>query len=317
MKKRRVWPIWAGIIAVLAIGGVSFGLLYEAPAPEYSTVKVERQTLEVSVAANGQLADELTYSLAAGVDPIVSQTAIAISALPTPIQALPGYTIDKVFVSRGDVVEKDQRLIRLETPTGQTEIVRAPADGTIRTLKAIEGLPATGELLTLGSGRLLAVVRVSEYDVADLSVSQLAEVNIDALGKVFDAKVVEIGQQADGSTGVQRYAVLLELENLTQTARLGMSANAKIIIQALAATLSIPANAIANLDGKNVVARITSEGVVEPIEISIGTVGDTLVEVVSGLSENDEVVVGKIGEIPEVSSQFGPPPGVRQNQNNN
>ena len=317
MKKRKVWPIWVAVIGVIAIGGSSFVLLSQDTSPEYSTVKASKQTVEVSVAANGQLVDEVTFGLAAGVDPIVTQTALADMSLQQPVQGIAGYTVTKVLVEAGEPVKKNQRLVRLENPLGQESFLRAPSKGIVRSLKAVKDSPATGELVSLGTGKLLSVVRVSEYDIAELTIGQEARVNIDALGGEFSATVLQIGQKADGTTGVQRYLVLLEIADLPETARLGMSTNAKIIIQSLPNTLSVPANAIVNLDGKNVVAVIGSEGDVLPTEVTVGVVGDTLVEIASGLNENDEVVVGQIGNIPEVNSQFGPPPGVRSNNGGN
>jgi multidrug efflux pump subunit AcrA (membrane-fusion protein) len=317
MKKRKWWPL---VLALLVVGAIVGGVLYALGSdsgPNYSTTEVKNQTLEVSVAANGQLVDEVSYGLAAGLDP--QPTAIAANAFAQPVilQSLPGYTVKKVLVAVGEQVVKNQRLIRLENPLGEIEVLKAPKDGTVRELRAVEGSNASGQLLSIGTGRLLSIVQVSEYDIADISLGQIARVNIDALGVEFDATVTQIGQLADSSSGVKRYSVLLELSDLPPTARLGMSTNAKIITLTKQNVLAIPANAIANLEGKNVVAVIDSLGEVTAIEVQIGTVGDTLVEITSGLAEGQLVIVGQIGQIPEVNQNFGPPQGVRPSAGSN
>jgi multidrug efflux pump subunit AcrA (membrane-fusion protein) len=317
LKKRKFWPIAISLAVVGTLGALTFFALTSDSDPSYSSVEVKRATLEVSVAANGQLVDELTYGLATGVDPVVTSSALAEGVLPQPVVSAPGYTVKKILVKSGETVTKKQRLIRVENPFGEIEFIKAPSAGIIRTLKAVEGTSASGELITLGVGRLLSLVRVSEYDVADLSIGQSARVNIDALAQEFDAQVIQIGQLADASTGVKRYAVLLEIQQLPANARLGMSTNAKIITESIANALTVPANAILFIDGKNVAVLIDSEQQVTPVEIQIGVVGDTLVEVLSGLSESDQVVVGKLGDIPEVSASFGPPPGVRSQTGGN
>jgi len=317
LKKSKFWPIFLSLLVVIGISAGAFVALTQDSGPVYSSVEVKNQTLELSVAANGQLVDEISYGLAAGLEPQVIATAAGGPSQGVVVSSLPGYTVKKILVQPGDKVEKNQNLIRVENPIGQIEILKSPADGTIRELKAVEGSNASGQLISVGTGRLLSAVQVSEYDIASLTIDQPAVINIDALGNEFSATVIQIGQLADSSTGVKRYSVLLEIPNLSETARLGMSTNAKIITVSLAGVLSIPANAIANLDGKNVVAIIDSEGNIQPAEIQIGVVGDSLVEIKSGLVAGQLVVVGQIGDIPEVNQDFGPPPGVRQNQGSN
>jgi multidrug efflux pump subunit AcrA (membrane-fusion protein) len=316
MKKRKWWPI---VLALLVTAAVAAGVLFALNSdsgPNYSTTEVSSQTIEVSVAANGQLVDEVSYGLAAGLEPQPISIAANAFAQPVILQSLPGYTVKKVLVAIGDRVSKNQRLIRLENPLGEIEILKAPRDGTVRELRAVEGSTASGQLISIGTGRLLSIVQVSEYDIADISIGQAARVNIDALGQEFDAVVTQIGQLADSSTGVKRYSVLLELSELTETARLGMSTNAKIITLTKENVLAIPANAIANLEGKNVVAVLRGDEVIA-LEVQIGTVGDTLVEIVSGLSGGEMVIVGQIGQIPEVNQNFGPPAGVRSGGSSN
>jgi multidrug efflux pump subunit AcrA (membrane-fusion protein) len=313
LKKRRFLTI---VLSLLALGGVIAGTvvsLNQDSGPVYSSVEVKNQTLEVSVAANGQLVDEISYGLAAGIDPQVVATATGSLIQGASLQSAPGFIVTEVLVRPGEKVTKDQELIVLENPLGQSQSLLSPTDGIIRDLRAVVGASASGQLVTLGTGRLLSIVQVSEYDIASISNDQQAVINIDALGQEFSATVFQIGQQADSSTGVKRYSVLLELANLPETARLGMSTNAKIITQSISNTLSIPANAIANIDGKNVVAVIDDEQNITATEVQIGVVGDTLVQITSGLTAGQKVVVGQIGEIPEVNQDFGPPPGVRSN----
>jgi HlyD family secretion protein len=56
--------------------------------------------------------------------------------------------------------------------------------------------------------------------------------------------------------------------------------------------LRIPKNAMENIDGKDILQIITN-GKVEDRQITAGLEGNDYVEVLSGLNEGDEVIVGK------------------------
>ena len=91
-----------------------------------------------------------------------------------------------------------------------------------------------------------------------------------------------------------------------------MSATAAIVVESRQGVLAVPTAALIDPE-ENFVDLLVGVGDsqrLERVELQFGLVGDSWIEVLSGLSEGDLVVTGVAGEVPGWI-YFGPPPGVR------
>jgi len=198
----------------------------------------------------------------------------------------------------------------------------SPIDGMVTSLRVEEGEvaivgtmnnPGT-VLLTIADLSVMEVeVEVDETDVVSVGLGQTTKVKVDAFpDRTFPGKVTEIGSSAlqqttTGSQESRNFKVVITLENTDQRLKPGLSASADIIVEEKKDVLAVP---IASLmvrekpkaEGQKTAAeseRKEEEGVFlvdggrakfQPVKK--GIMGGMMVEIVSGLTENQEIVTG-------------------------
>jgi multidrug efflux pump subunit AcrA (membrane-fusion protein) len=147
-----------------------------------------------------------------------------------------------------------------------------------------------------------------------LDIGQKASIELDAINAVFEGAVISIGEVAKSVSGIKQYEVLVEVTEIPTGARFGMSATAEIEVERSGAVLAIPMSALIGElpEVQLLVIGATGGQSVETVELELGTRGDTLVEVTSGLEAGDLVIVGVSGDVPS-PVQFGPPRGAGNN----
>jgi multidrug efflux pump subunit AcrA (membrane-fusion protein) len=310
MKKRR-WPWVLGVLAVIGtVAGIAIWPSLNQK-PEYETYEVVKTEVVKTVSANGQLAETQLLAYGPAEEPILIS---ANGALAVPAQFGAILEIVAIEVSVGDEVEKDQLLFSYRNQLNQEVEVSAVAAGVVRSIDTLAGLRTGGSVLTIGNDQPVVSVFVSEYDADLVSIDQLATIELDAIDAVFEGKVIKIGQVAQSVSGIKQYEVLIEVNNVPTGARYGMSSTAEIKVQSKENVFAVPLNSFVGEEKPELEVLVTdAEGnqTLERREVTIGLLGNSFVEITSGLSENELVVTGISGSIP-APVNFGPPPGARQ-----
>ena len=177
-----------------------------------------------------------------------------------------------------------------------------------------------------------AEVKVDETDIVNIQLGQPAEVTVDAIpGKVFKGHVTLVGDQAllrstgvatsQSTTGTEEakdFKVVVTLDNPSNELRPGLSTTAKITTASKPSVLSLPIQALTmhNPDDDKpkggVQAATTAPAVkstpiqgvyvidkdksgklrVKFVPVTTGITGATDIEIVSGLTEGQEIVTG-------------------------
>jgi RND family efflux transporter MFP subunit len=174
--------------------------------------------------------------------------------------------------------------------------LRAPADGTITRVdvrvgeQAVAGQPAVS---LLGSVPLQIKVKVAEADIAKVAVGQTATITLDAFGdsRPFTGGVAAVDQAPTLVDGVVYYNVTVMFIGDATDVKIGMSADVDILTAAREQVLVVPARAVRGRATALYVQvpRATSDP--EERTVTIGLRGeDGLVEVLSGLTEGEQVV---------------------------
>lgn len=308
MKKRR-WPWIVGVTAVVAavVGGFIFTNLNQVT--QYETYEVTKAEVIKTVSANGQLAESQLLAYGPSEEPV---QVSANGSAAIPVQFGLSLEIEAIEVSAGDQVKADDVLFSYLNQMGQSVEVVAIADGIVRSVDTAEGLRTSGAVLTVGSAEPIVSVFVSEYDADLVTLGQKATIELDAINAVFEGKVVRIGQVAQSVSGIKQYEVLVEVTEIPEGARFGMSATAEIEVEKKSDVLAIPMSALIGDVPEVEILIVDAEGnqTVETVEVKLGIAGDSLVEIVSGVAVGDQVITGITGTIP-APVNFGPPPGAR------
>jgi HlyD family secretion protein len=175
-------------------------------------------------------------------------------------------------------------------------ILEAPVPGTVARVDAEVGEyagPQQPAVTLFGTGQFSIEADVDEADIGWIGIGQDVQITFDAFpGTAVAGKVVGIAPQANVDVGVVSYLVTIATDPTTLPLRAGMTANTEIVRDRRDGALLVPNQAIV-LDpasGQKYVARKTATGV-ERVEITTGLTTDVYSEVLTGLEEDDQVVV--------------------------
>jgi HlyD family secretion protein len=201
----------------------------------------------------------------------------------------------------------------------------SPIDGIITSRRAEEGEmaiigtmnnPGT-VLMTIADLSVMEVeVQVDETDVVGVQLGQTANIRVDAFpNQVIKGKVTEIGssalQKVGASTTTQEskdFKVVVTLENPSKLLKPGLSASADIITAEKKQVLAVPISALVIREKKADAATAEpsmskgageEEGIyvvensrVKFVPVKKGITGELTIEISSGLSEGQDIVVG-------------------------
>lgn len=136
---------------------------------------------------------------------------------------------------------------------------------------------------------------IDEIDVAQVYVGQPAIIRLDAFGgQEFSGTVSKVAYQSSpSSSGGTVFPVEIRFDTGVDlnTLRLGLNGEAELILDTRDNALSVPIEALTTRDGKNYVTIQVAEEETEEREVQTGLETDDYVEIVSGLSESDQVVL--------------------------
>ncbi|WP_214103341.1 efflux RND transporter periplasmic adaptor subunit [Acrocarpospora catenulata] len=231
-----------------------------------------------------------------------TQTKAAVKAARSTVKAL---TIKAPFdgvVTLGGGSSGGQPNLGALLPAGLSAGLSAPAS-TGRSSGAIAvGVPvAAGDtLLTVTDiSELTLAADVDETDVLLVKDGTSAVVEFDAVpGGSYAAEVTGIGvTPKEGATGGVSYPVRLTLgpgryDDGTEAPapKPGMSAVIRLTVREAVDVVAVPTSAIVTSGRENVV-WVDNEGRAQRRTVKLGAQGDTMVEVLSGLSVGDRIVV--------------------------
>ncbi|MCE5237573.1 efflux RND transporter periplasmic adaptor subunit [bacterium] len=197
--------------------------------------------------------------------------------------------------------------------------ITAPRDGVILSKDVEEGTIVNSgrsgvsegtSIVTLGDLSAMYVdVDVDETDLADISVGQQVEIEVDSVAnKVLKGKVTRVDPQASTTSNVT--TVPVEIEVLDHDKRLlpGLSATCTFLVGERTNVLTLPTRAIRQRDGKTTVT-IPGDPSARVVMVEVGLEGDETTEIVSGLNEGDQVILPQLGANTG-SDMGGPPPGM-------
>jgi HlyD family secretion protein len=206
--------------------------------------------------------------------------------------------------------------------------IYAPMSGTVSKLNAEEGEIAIGSqfqedvILEISNlAGMEALVDVDENDIVLVSLGDVASIEVDALPDVtFRGEVTEIASsakiQGQGTTDQKtEFEVKILITDPGTALRPGMTASAEVVTEVCEDCLSIPIQSVAvrtldqlgqaakgdtdveprfipDEDGFVDVVWVVSDGRAAARQVETGIQSDTYIEIVEGLAEGDQVVIG-------------------------
>lgn len=272
------------IVAIVVIGG---GVWFFAKGKEEPTMaqvptaSVQRGKLEVKVSGSGTVQ----------------------SVTSTDIKAKDNKKVDEVLVSEGEKVKEGQELI---TFTDGSDPITAPADGTITSLNVAAGDRVTnGQVIAhiTNYDDLQVTVQVDELDIPKVKVGQTASIKVNAFpDTTYTGKVTSVANEGTVSNGVSTFDVTVHINKPTNL-KVGMTAEASILVQSKDNVLYVPIEAVHTMNGQKfvLVVRTSSDGSKTSVTrqmVKTGIHNEDDVEITEGLTE------GTIVQLPQVSHRL-------------
>ncbi len=176
-------------------------------------------------------------------------------------------------------------------------IVTAPISGTITNLTYTEGMSlsassdASQRVAVIASeGTPLSSFNISEIDVSKVRPGQKATIKLDSLAdKTFTGKVITVDKIGATTSGVTSYPVIIKFDSGASEILPNMSATANIILEVKDNVLLVPSSAVQKQNDQNVV-RVMKGKQQQVVNVEVGLISDAQTEIISGLSEGDEVI---------------------------
>ena len=142
----------------------------------------------------------------------------------------------------------------------------------------------------------LVSVNVSESDIPKIKIDQKATITVDALkDKSYTGKVLTIDRVGSVSSGVTTYPIVVKFDVLADEVLPNMSTNVDIIIDLKNNVLSVPSSAIHKNNEQNTV-QVMNNGNPEQRNVELGLSSSTDIEILSGLSEGEEIITSTINQ---------------------
>lgn len=189
--------------------------------------------------------------------------------------------------------------------------ITAPIDGEVLAVNIkVDEYPSLTmpAVIVADTTKFEAVIGINEIDINKIQVGQLAELSIDAIGDQIGGKVTRIDSNGTNTLGIVTYQVHIQPDSFTNL-KPSMSVDADIIISGKVDVLVVPAAAIQVKNGKSYVKILnnttdTSAQAVET-EVVTGISNSAVTEIVSGLTEGQNVIINIVNSDASSIFNFG------------
>ena len=266
--------------------------------------------------ANSQESQRIINPHYGSIQTIITTTATVLPKNRLEIKAPVSGRVDQVLVQEGDMVKTGQilawmsstdRAALLDAARGQGEAeykkwvdvykaipLLAPIDGQVIVATTQPGQTVTTtDAVVVLSDHLIVRAQVDETDIGRVKLTQAAVVSLDAYPDTkIKAKVDHIYYESTTVNNVTIYNVDLLPQEIPAFFRSGMNANVDFIVQSKDNILLLPITALIKKGDQSFVYLETS-GSNKPIqqEVQTGVTDDKNSEIISGLKEDDNVVI--------------------------
>ena len=273
----------------------------DAAQATYDSVSAEKATYDAAVQAVNEAQASYTeahqaYTSAADAEEKASDTYETASDNLTDASK----KNDRNISNAADSLEKAQKQKEYSNDSSAQTIedyqeqitactVTAPISGVITAMEVEEGDTYLGEGKTLfsiaNSQNFIVSASVDEYDVSSISKDMTAAVIVEALGDdELPAKVSYIAPTATTSTsgnsaGSASYDLEIALDDENADLRIGMTAKASIVKEAVYDVLTVPYDCVTTDEDGNSSVTIDKDGEKVQVPVTLGMQSDYYVEI--------------------------------------
>ena len=174
-------------------------------------------------------------------------------------------------------------------------VLAAPIGGKVLAVNGSVGTtetPGSTAFIVLGSVTDIQVrAQFSEADVAAIAIGQAATVTLPNHAEKLTGRVSQIDPAGTASGQLVRYGVLVAFDKPPTELLYGQSANVTVTTAGIDDALYLPSVAVTGVSAGSGTVTVRSSGRDERRTVRVGLRGDQYTQIVSGLSQGDQVVI--------------------------
>lgn len=146
----------------------------------------------------------------------------------------------------------------------------------------------------------------AEADIANIKVGQKASITFPAVDNVTaTGTITSISTDATTSDSVVTYAGVIKLTNVPSKVRLGQTADATVTTNDVKNVLYVPSQALTSTDSGYTVKVLGANNTQTTTKVTIGVQGDSTVQIKSGLTAGQKVVISTDTAVASASANSG------------
>ncbi len=293
----------------------------QVEAKTYEAIAVKRGHISKAVLATGTVQPENQLAIKPPIDGRAEEVLVAIGDKVKKGQVLAWMSSSERAALLDVARTKGDKELKKWEDFYKAAALVAPLDGTIIGKSVVPGqvVTAADTVFTL-SDHLIVAASLDETDLAKIALKQKVDMELDAYSsQPFTGRVERIAFSSTTVNNVTTYEVDILPDQVPDFMRSGMTASLTFVIAERDNALLVPALAVTHQGDQNTVLLATdssgSSSRTQPV--TLGITDGKLVEIVSGLKDNDTVLVEKAnltsttsgGLLPTPPKDSGPPPG--------
>ncbi|MBI4137570.1 efflux RND transporter periplasmic adaptor subunit, partial [Candidatus Roizmanbacteria bacterium] len=196
--------------------------------------------------------------------------------------------------------------------------IKAPVSGTVVGLNLAEGLTvsftegntgvASQTVATIKTeGTPVASFMATEVDINKLEVGQEVSIALDNFAdEQFIGTIVAVDRVGSQTNGVTQYPVLVKINSDDPDILTNMAVTATVVFEQKDDVIVVPLSAVVTMGDRSIV-RVMKDSQVQPVPVETGIESDTMVEIISGLSEGDAILTGTTGQSIQINQSGNRP----------
>ena len=172
--------------------------------------------------------------------------------------------------------------------------------------------PGSVALRIIDTGAFLAEVHIDESDSRHLAMGQDAMVEMDAFpDQTLRGRLTRIGATARREGGVVVVPAEITLDEVLDDFRPGYSVDVEIVVETARDALIVPITAVFEEDGREHVVVVDNANEPNVVEVQTGLDDGINMQIVSGLSGDDRILVNvhQYSDLIDTGLRFPPRPG--------
>jgi hypothetical protein len=231
MRKRNI--VIVAISALVVAGGIYTYTNSNKPAVDtYLTEAAKSELIESSVSTTGSIVDEFTFNINADTPAVLTKIAgVATTSSGNPVSLSDTWTISKINKDEGSIVAKNSTIVTLKNYEGNTQLIKSPVAGRVRAVNGIAGFAINGNVASVGAGKILISIDVTETQATKLSVGlpiALAINSSDTLTSGYISSIKSSATTANDTTPTYKVLITPTPKTLPASARAGMTATVDV-----------------------------------------------------------------------------------------